>query len=242
MIHLISGSKKTNLLFMPASLVSVDQSKLDPTPQHQSEYPSPAVHSDQRPTFPTVTESDQPTDYQHIQPTNYPPGTQPGPHQDYQHIQPANYPPGTQPGPHQDYQHIQPANYPPGTQPGPHQDHQHNQPTNYPPGTQPGPHQDHPPAVSQPSAGPAHTHFTVAPPDQACYPDLEIGSVVEVITTTAVPRYGVIKWIGRLPNVNYDIAGIELVGQCTGSRIPVISSTCTSFADIIAGRGTGGMH
>ena len=182
MIHLIPGSKKTNLLFMPASLVSVDQSKLDPTPQHQSEYPSPAVHSDQPPTFQTVTESNKPTDYQH------------------------------------------------------------NQPANYPPGTQPGPHQDHPPAVSQPSAGPAHTHFTVAPPDQACYSDLEIGSVVEVITTTAVPRYGVIKWIGRLPNVNYDIAGIELVGQSTGSRIPVISSTCTSFADIIAGRGTGEVH
>ena len=174
MIHLISGSKKTNLLFMPASLVSVDQSKLDPTPQHQSEYPSPAVHSDQPPAFPNVTESDQPTDYQHNQPTNYPPGTQPGPHQDYQ------------------------PSY-------------------------------HPPAVSQPSAGPSHAHFTVAPPDQACYPDLEIGSVVEVITTTTAPRYGVIKWIGRFPNVNYDIAGIELVGQSNGSRIPVISSTCTRY-------------
>ena len=214
MIYLISGSKKTNLLFMPASLVSVDQSKLDPTPQHQSEYPSPAVHPDQPPTFQTVTESDQPTDYQHNQPTSYPPGTQPGPHPDYP---PSYHPPAvSQPSALMEN---------PGTLNPEHQNRPpHSQdPTihgGYPPVTEPI---DLPPPIWVPpeeKANPVHSNipshpFHHPPPSQppATFPpaSLSVGSAVQLVQDPS--RTGVIRWTGYLPGAPLLIAGVELVSS-----------------------------
>ena len=38
--------------------------------------------------------------------------------------------------------------------------------------------------------------------------DLEVGSAVEMVDP---PGYGTIRWIGKFPNVDQDIAGVELV-------------------------------
>ena len=41
---------------------------------------------------------------------------------------------------------------------------------------------------------------------------LELGSMVEVPMAEGLPRYGVIRWIGKLPQVkNKLVAGLELV-------------------------------
>ena len=42
---------------------------------------------------------------------------------------------------------------------------------------------------------------------------LEVGSMVEVPMAEGLPRYGVIRWIGNLPQVKKDklVAGVELV-------------------------------
>ena len=46
------------------------------------------------------------------------------------------------------------------------------------------------------------------PPSQN---DLSIGSMVEVLSKNAKPRYGVIRWLGILPNSPKMCAGLELV-------------------------------
>ena len=76
------------------------------------------------------------------------------------------------------------------------------------------------PAVSQsqvppPAVGLPHANIIVSPPHATADPRLEEESMVEV-TTTAAPLYGVIKWIGNLPNVPYRIAGVELVSGLVG--------------------------
>ena len=45
------------------------------------------------------------------------------------------------------------------------------------------------------------------PPRLASH-NLEVGSAVELVDP---PRYGIIRWIGKFPGVNTDIAGVELV-------------------------------
>jgi hypothetical protein len=40
---------------------------------------------------------------------------------------------------------------------------------------------------------------------------LNIGSMVEVLSKNQQPRYGVIRWIGFVPNNDKRIAGLELV-------------------------------
>ena len=41
--------------------------------------------------------------------------------------------------------------------------------------------------------------------------DVEVGSMVEVPMAEGLPRYGVIRWIGHLPQVDKLVAGLELV-------------------------------
>ena len=43
---------------------------------------------------------------------------------------------------------------------------------------------------------------------------LEVGSKVEVPMANGVPRYGVIRWIGNIPQVKEKlVAGLELVSE-----------------------------
>ena len=43
---------------------------------------------------------------------------------------------------------------------------------------------------------------------------LEVGSMVEVPKADGVPRYGVIRWIGNIPQVKEKlVAGLELVSE-----------------------------
>ena len=43
---------------------------------------------------------------------------------------------------------------------------------------------------------------------------LEVGSMVEVPMAAGLPRYGVIRWIGKLPEVKDKlVAGLELVRE-----------------------------
>ena len=182
--------------------------------QYSPEYRSPSVHSNQPPPFPPTTQTGHP---QPNQQPNYP-------HAYYQnqpplavnHVQPQGiHPQGIHPqGVHPQGVHpqgVQPQGiHPQGVQPqGIH-----------PQGVQPQGVQSQgvqpqgvPPHSMQPPAGHTPSHFTVAPPGQASHLHLEVGSVVEV-TTTAAPRYGVVRWTGVLPNVSYNVAGIELVYLC----------------------------
>ena len=41
--------------------------------------------------------------------------------------------------------------------------------------------------------------------------DLDIGSMVEVLSKNQKPKYGVIRWLGFVPNSDKKIAGLELV-------------------------------
>jgi hypothetical protein len=41
--------------------------------------------------------------------------------------------------------------------------------------------------------------------------NLEIGSMVEVLSKNQKPKYGVIRWTGFVPNTDKEIAGLELV-------------------------------
>ncbi len=41
--------------------------------------------------------------------------------------------------------------------------------------------------------------------------NLEIGSMVEVLSKNQKPRYGLIRWLGFVPNSDKKIAGLELV-------------------------------
>lgn len=41
--------------------------------------------------------------------------------------------------------------------------------------------------------------------------DLDIGSMVEVLSKRDKPTYGLIRWIGFLPNTDKKVAGLELV-------------------------------
>ena len=41
--------------------------------------------------------------------------------------------------------------------------------------------------------------------------DLDIGSMVEVSSKNQEPKYGVIRWLGFVPNSDKKIAGLELV-------------------------------
>ena len=41
--------------------------------------------------------------------------------------------------------------------------------------------------------------------------DLDIGSMVEVLSKKQKPKYGVIRWLGFVPNSDKKIAGLELV-------------------------------
>ena len=44
--------------------------------------------------------------------------------------------------------------------------------------------------------------------------DLEVGSMVEVTRMEGVPRYGVIRWMGNIPQVKGRlVAGLELVSE-----------------------------
>ena len=49
--------------------------------------------------------------------------------------------------------------------------------------------------------------------DGAVNPNLSEGSLIQIATSdTSIPLwYGTIKWIGLLPNVTGEVAGIELV-------------------------------
>ena len=50
--------------------------------------------------------------------------------------------------------------------------------------------------------------------------DLEIGSMVEVLSKNQKPKYGVIRWIGFMPSTNKKVAGLELVSYgCYGRRL-----------------------
>ena len=43
---------------------------------------------------------------------------------------------------------------------------------------------------------------------------LEVGSMIEVPMADGVPRYGVIRWMGNLPQVKEKVvAGLELVSE-----------------------------
>ena len=43
---------------------------------------------------------------------------------------------------------------------------------------------------------------------------LEVGSVVEVLTARGVVRFGVIRWVGNMPQVEKKlVAGLELVSE-----------------------------
>ena len=77
---------------------------------------------------------------------------------------------------------------------------------------QPNPQQLDPPHFDHFSSGPQGTQGTVAyasPPQQGVQlGELDIGSTVQI---SDPPRYGVIKWIGELPNIQGYVAGVELV-------------------------------
>ena len=43
---------------------------------------------------------------------------------------------------------------------------------------------------------------------------MEIGSMIEVPMADGVPRYGVIRWVGNIPQVEKKlVAGLELVSE-----------------------------
>lgn len=41
--------------------------------------------------------------------------------------------------------------------------------------------------------------------------DLELGSMVEVLSKNQNPRYGLIRWLGFVPNSDKKVAGVEFV-------------------------------
>ena len=43
--------------------------------------------------------------------------------------------------------------------------------------------------------------------------DLDIGSMVEVLSKNQQPKYGLIRWLGFVPNSDKKIAGLELVSR-----------------------------
>ena len=48
-----------------------------------------------------------------------------------------------------------------------------------------------------------------SPPQQGVqHSELDVGSAVQV---SDLPRYGVIRWIGEVPNIQGYVAGVELV-------------------------------
>ena len=52
--------------------------------------------------------------------------------------------------------------------------------------------------------------FYAPPPQQGKvqHGELDVGSAVQV---SDPPRYGVLRWIGELPNIQGTVAGVELV-------------------------------
>ena len=52
--------------------------------------------------------------------------------------------------------------------------------------------------------------------------NLEVGSAVELVDP---PGYGIIRWIGKFPDVDHDIAGVELV-RCLFPLLPVLTLYC----------------
>ena len=84
------------------------------------------------------------------------------------------------------------------------------------PNPQPVPSQQlDPPHPDHFSADPVGAQGTVAyapPPQQGKVQlaELDVGSAVQV---SDPPRYGVIRWIGELPNIQGYVAGVELVSQ-----------------------------
>lgn len=77
---------------------------------------------------------------------------------------------------------------------------------------QPNPQQSDPPHFDHFSSGPQGTEGTVAYAPQCQQEvqlgELDIGSTVQI---SDPPQYGVIKWIGELPNIQGYVAGVELV-------------------------------
>ena len=71
--------------------------------------------------------------------------------------------------------------------------------------------------------------------------DFKVGSMVEVPMAEGLPRYGVIRWIGQLPQVRDKlVAGLELVRRIVSkclSHIPVgdiYTDSCCLFYLLLA--------
>ena len=59
--------------------------------------------------------------------------------------------------------------------------------------------------------------------------NLEVGSAVELVDP---PGYGIIRWIGKFPGVNTDIAGVELVSyvfHCYSTSYLVVTLYCNAY-------------
>ena len=59
--------------------------------------------------------------------------------------------------------------------------------------------------------------------------NLEVGSAVELVDP---PGYGIIRWIGKFPGVNTDIAGVELVSFvfcCYSTSCSVLTLYCNGY-------------
>ena len=93
---------------------------------------------------------------------------------------------------------------------------------------QPNPQQLDPPHFDHFSSGPQGTQGTVAyasPPQQGVQlGELDIDSTVQI---SDPPRYGVIRWIGELPNYKGSVAGVELVSYFNNSFTASYSETDT---------------
>ena len=58
---------------------------------------------------------------------------------------------------------------------------------------------------------------------------LELGSLVQLPAADGTPKYGIIRWIGRLPMLQGEIAGIELVRHGLTVRVVCIATYCIAL-------------
>ena len=77
---------------------------------------------------------------------------------------------------------------------------------------QPNPQQLDPPHFDHFSSGPPETQVPLAyvpqPQQGVQLGELSVGSAVQI---SDPPKYGVIRWLGELPNIQGIVAGVELV-------------------------------
>lgn len=63
-----------------------------------------------------------------------------------------------------------------------------------------------------------HTREAVVQSSRASQAPLEVGSIVEVESTSGLMLYGVVRWLGVLKGKTNQWAGIELVRVAPGPR------------------------